>query len=128
MINHESEVYAETAEAIRKQYGRDVYVCGEELSDTPPRFPAVTIVQTGNAVNNRYSTFEQIENVSSESYKIEIYSNRQTEQNEETLAILSVIDTVMAGMRYRRTYNNRVQNADTTILRRVVRYTKSNSI
>lgn len=127
MIDKELDVYSYVAAALRAEFP-NIYIVGTELSSTPPRFPAVSIVQTNNAVRAEYSTFESIENVVQEDYKTETYSNLITGKEAETKAITAVISKAMNDLRYERTFCEPVANGDPTINRRIARFTKRNVI
>ena len=70
MIDKESEIFAAVAKALRAKF-EGIYVIGAEMTSTPPKFPAVSFVQTNNAIRNEYSTFNSLENVVNEDYKAE---------------------------------------------------------
>ena len=70
-----SYVFEVVASKLREEYGIDnIYITGEEISNTPPKFPAVCIMQSDNIINTDYSTFNENENVAIETYKIEVVS------------------------------------------------------
>lgn len=123
MINCESKVFDNVASALRSKFD-DIYIIGVEISDVPPRFPAVSIVQTQNEVNTSGSTFEHVENVASEEYKIEVCSNLESpkEAKEQIIEIISIIDGVMGGLYYVRSFCQPIPNADTKYTRRIARY------
>ena len=126
MIDNELLIFDAVAAALREQF-QPIFVSGVELVDSPPQFPAVSIVQTNNEVNTRGSTFERVDNVVSETYTFNIFSNLENlrDAKEQIRAITEVIDEVMSGLYYPRVLSQPIANADTKISRRVVRYTKS---
>lgn len=127
MIDKETEVFKAVATALRKQI-KGIYVIGAEMSPTPPKFPAVSFVQTNNAIRTEYSTFYNLENVVTEDYKAEVYSNLEKGKEAQTKEITSIISYVMGGFGYERTFCEVVPNADATINRRLSRYRKNNVI
>ncbi len=127
MIDKESEVFKAVSTALRKKY-KSIYVIGAEMSSSPPKFPAVSFVQTNNAVKEEYATFESVENVATEDYKAEIYSNLEKGKETETKEITGVISDVMSGLGFARTFCEIVPNNDATINRRMSRYRKQNVI
>lgn len=127
MIDKETEVFKAVASALRKKY-KGIYVIGTELSSTPPKFPAVSIVQTNSMVKSEYSTFNSLENVVREDYKAEVCSNLEKGKEAQTKEITGVISDVMCGLGYERTFCEIVVNADATVNRRLSRYTKNNVI
>ena len=127
MIDKETEVFKAVATALRKQI-KGIYVIGAEMSPTPPKFPAVSFVQTNNAIRTEYSTFYNLENVVTEDYKAEVYSNLEKGKEAQTKEITSINSYVMSGFGYERTFCEVVPNADATINRRMSRYRKNNVI
>lgn len=129
MIDYEDIVFSSVADELRKQFS-DIYIIGTEWSDAPPRFPAVSVVQIGNEVNEKYSTFDSVENVASEEYKFEVCSNLESARSakQQTKDIVSVIDGVMNGLSYPRVFCQPIPSADDKISRRVARYKKTNVI
>ena len=127
MIDKEKELFNEISSALRQHF-KGIYVIGAEMSPTPPRFPAVSFVQTNNAVRTEYSTFDSLENVVSEDYKAEVCSNLEKGKEAQTKEITSVISDVMSSFGYERTFCEVVPNADSTINRRMSRYRKNNVI
>ena len=127
MIDKETAVFKAVSTALRKKY-KGIYVIGAEMSPTPPKFPAVSFVQTNNAVKGEYSTFDSLENVVSEDYKAEVFSNLETGKEAQTKEITKVISDVMSTFEYARTFCEVVPNTDSTINRRMSRYRKNNVI
>jgi hypothetical protein len=103
-------------------------VIGAEMSDAPPKFPAVSFVQTNNSIKTEYTTFDSLENVVSEDYKAEVYSNLEKGKEAQTKEITSIISDVMSNLGYERTFCEVVPNTDATINRRMSRYRKNNVI
>lgn len=128
MIDNEDLIYEKVSTALREKF-ETIFITGIELVDTPPQFPAVSIVQTNSAVNAKYSTFEKVDNVASEQYKFEACSNleSQKEAKKQTQEIITIIDGVMSELFYIRTFNQPIASADSKITRRVARY-KNDSI
>ena len=127
MIDKESQMFKAVADALRIKF-KDIYVIGAEMSDAPPRFPAVSFVQTNNAVKTEYATFNSLENVAGEDYKAEVYSNLEKGKEAHTKEITSIISDVMSALGYERTFCELVPNTDATINRRMSRYRKNNVI
>ena len=127
MIDKETEIFEAVATALRQKI-KGIYVIGAELSPTPPRFPAVSFVQTNNAVKTEHSTFDSLENVVTEDYKAEVCSNLENGKEAQTKEITAVISGVMSDLGYERTFCEVVPNADSTINRRMSRYRKNNVI
>ena len=127
MIDKETEIFKAVSKALRNKY-KGIYVIGAEISSTPPKFPAVSFVQTNNALRTEHSTFDSLENVVREDYKAEVYSNLEKGKEAQTKEITGVISDVMSGFEYERTFCEVVPNTDVTINRRMSRYIKNNVI
>lgn len=127
MIDNEKELFEAVATALRNKF-KSIYVIGAEISDAPPRFPAVSFVQTNNATRTQYSTFDSLENVVGEDYKAEAYSNLSKGKEAQTKEIISVISDAVAGFGYERTFCEPIPNMDATIARRMARFRKNNVI
>lgn len=129
MIDYEDIVYDEVSSMLRAEF-EGIFIIGVELTDAPPQFPAVSIIQANSKVNDRYSTFDYVENVASEEYRFDIYSNLEDQKDakQQTKDILAVIDGVMSDLFYIRSFCQPVPNADTKFTRRVARYKKDNVI
>ena len=127
MIDKETEMFKAVADALRIAFN-GIYVIGAEMSDAPPRFPAVSFVQTNNSVKTEYSTFFSLENVVGEDYKAEVFSNLSTGKEAQTKEITKVISDIMSSFGYERTFCEIVPNNDSTINRRMSRYRKNNVI
>lgn len=126
MIDHEDYIFKVVASKLREEYGVDnIYIIGEELSNTPSKFPAVSIIQSDNLINTQYCTLENSENVAIESYKVEVVSNYE---KEECKKIISIVNDVFNDIGYLRTFNQSVKSADSTLYRRIARFKNSNSI
>ena len=127
MIDKEKEIFKAVSTVLRQKF-KGIYVIGAEMSDAPSKFPAVSFVQTNNAVKSNFSTFDGLENVVTEDYKAEVFSNLEKGKETQTKEITSVISDVMSGLGYERTFCEVVPNTDATINRRMSRYRKNNVI
>ena len=127
MIDKEQEIFKAVAAALRNHF-EGIYVIGTEMSPTPPKFPAVSFVQTNNAIKAEYATFKKIENVVTEDYKAEAFSNLSKGKEAQTKEIINIISDVMSDLGYERTFCEIVPNTDATINRRMSRYRKNNVI
>ncbi len=127
MINKEIEVFIFVADKLRNKFS-SIYVIGTELSATPPKFPAVSIVQSNNAINETYTTFSSLENVVKEDYKVEVYSNLEKGKETQAMEVTTVISDAMSELGYVRTFCEPIPNADSTVHRRMSRYRKNNVI
>ena len=127
MIDKENEIFNAVATGLRKKF-KGIYVIGAEISTAPSKFPAVSFVQTNNAVKGEYSTFTILENVVGEDYKAEVYSNLLEGKEAQTKEITAYISDILGGLGYERIFCEQVINADPTINRRISRFRKNNVI
>lgn len=127
MVDKEQEVFKKVATALREIY-KKIYIVGDELTVAPPVFPAVVLRKSNSSVNKKYSTFDDNEVVVTETYYCTIYSNQDTGKTTQCKEIACVINDVMNDLRYSRSYEEQLFNADATIGRRVLKYTKSNVV
>ena len=127
MIDKENEIFNAVAKKLREVFPK-IYVVGTEIVSTPPRFPSVSFVQTNNAIESKYSTFDSLENVVKEDYKAEVFSNLTKGKEVQTKEITSVISDVMCEFNYTRTFCEPIPNSDATISRRMSRYSNKNVI
>ena len=129
MIDNEQLVYDEVSTALRTAFD-GIFITGVEITDIPPQFPAVYIIKKNSGVNERYSTFENVENAASEEYEFGIFSNleSQNDAKQQTKNILAVINGVMCDLFYIRTFGQPIPNADAKIARLVARYKKTNVV
>lgn len=120
MIDIEFDIFDAVADRLRGQYP-GIFVTGD-VSFSPARFPAVSVVETGNSVvaNMRASV---IENAALVMYEVNVYSNKTGYSKIEAKEILSVVDDVLVGLGFTRVYSNPVQNLeDRNVFRIVARY------
>ena len=123
MIDVESIVFSTVASALRAVYD-DIFVSGE-FTDVPAKFPAVTIVESDNAIVQRMRT-TNIENAVTVMYEVNIYTNTVGYKKSEAKDILEVIDDEFSKMGFARVLCNPVANlSDATIYRIVARYQAS---
>lgn len=129
MIDNEQLVYDRVSSAVRTAVD-GIFIIGVEITDTPPQFPALSIIQSNSSVNERYSTFEKVDNVAAEEYKFDIHSNleSQNDAKKETKKILAAIDEVMCDLFYIRSFCQPIPNADGKITRLVARYKKTDVV
>lgn len=127
MVDREKEIFDSIAKELRNKY-KTIYIIRKHLSSVPAIFPAVTIIQENNIVNKKYSTFTKLENVSISTFYIEIYSNDEELKEEICKNISMLIDDVLSKFNYLRKLNQPLSNADDSIARRVMRYTRENLI
>jgi hypothetical protein len=127
LIDKENEIFNAVSKKLREKFPK-IYVVGTEIAQGQSKFPAVSFVQTNNAIENKHSTFDSLENVVKEEYKAEVFSNLTKGKEAQTKEITTVISDVMCEFGYERTFCEPIPNADATISRRMSRFTNRNVI
>ena len=121
MIDVESKVFQKCADAFRAAYPNG-FIAGEYVAQ-PPKFPAVSVVEMDNNVDERAMDNGNIENAVNVMYQVDVYSNLNKGKKAQAKAIVALIDEVLAKYRFVRTFCNPIQNMnDATIYRMTARY------
>lgn len=121
MIDHEPSVFQTCADAFRAQYPNG-YITPEYVPK-PPKFPAVSVVEMDNNVDERAIDNGSIENAVNVMYQVDVYSSLNTGKKAQAKAIIALLDKVLSDHRFVRTFRNPVQNFnDATIYRMTARY------
>lgn len=120
MIDIEFAVYNAVTTDLKLMYP-DVFTTGD-ISASPAKFPAVSIVEINNSVLLSART-AKIENAALVAYEVNVYSNKTGYNKIEAKEILSVVDAAFEKLGFTRTFCNPVQNLeDKNIYRIVARY------
>ena len=121
MIDCEAKVFQACADAFRAAYPNG-FIAGEYVPQ-PPKFPAVSVVEMDNNVDERALDNGNIENAVNVMYQVDVYSNLNKGKKAQAKAIVALIDEVLAQHRFVRTFCNPIQNMnDATIYRMTGRY------
>lgn len=121
MIDYESVVFQACADAFRAAYPNGFI--SPEYVPQPPKFPAASVVEMDNNVDERAMDNGSIENAVNVMYQVDVYSNKNTGKKAQTKEVIALIDGVMAQHRFIRTFCNPVQNYnDPAIFRMTARY------
>ena len=122
MIDVEVQVFDEVARAVLAEYP-EAYVSGEHV-EVPASFPAVSIIEAVNQVDESRQDSSDDENAAVLSYSVNVYSNSKSGAKMECKAVMGIIDDKMRSMNMRRTFSRPVNNAaDPSIYRLVARFT-----
>lgn len=98
-----------------------VFVTGEYI-DAPSKFPAVSIIQTDDAVYRKMIT-ENIENHTHLMFEVNCYSNLTGYKKAEAKALMEIVDEEFSNLGFVRTMRSPAPNIlDATIYRIVARY------
>ena len=121
MIDCEAKVFQACADAFRAAYPNG-FIAGEYVAQ-PPKFPAVSVVEMDNNVDERAMDNGNIENAVNVMYQVDVYSQLNKGKKAQAKAIVALIDAVLAKYRFVRTFCNPIQNMnDATIYRMTARY------
>ena len=127
MIDIENQVFDRVAKRVREQFP-DIFMTGEYVN-SPPSFPAASLVEMDNSVRENTIDSGSNENHANVMYEVNVYSNKTTGKKSECKAIMALIDTEMTAMGFVRSTLTPVPNEyDATIYRMVGRYRAAVSI
>ena len=85
-------------------------------------FPTVIIRETNNQPYRASATDDCSENHTRVTFEIEVESDKDATGRSECETILSAVDGIMQGMKFRRVHKNRPINIDRTVWRQYARY------
>lgn len=120
MIDIENIVFTALADAIRTAYPTaSVY---GEFVEVPASFPCISIVEADNRVLERTRDLDGVEHYAQLMYEINIYTNDASGKKTKAKAIANLIDGIMGGMLFTRTFRGQTPNVDRSIYRITMRY------
>lgn len=121
MINIENAIFNQVAAKVRAVFP-DIFMVGEYVN-SPPSFPAVSLVEADNSTSVNTIDSGSNENHANVMYEVNVYSNKKTGKKTECRDILALIDEEMLSMGFSRSTLTPVPNEyDSTIYRMVARY------
>ena len=121
MIDIESQVFNRVATRVREQFP-DIFMTGEYVN-SPPSFPAASLVEMDNSIREDTIDSGSNENYVNVMYEVNVYSNKATGKKSECKAIMALLDNEMTAMGFARVSITPVPNEyDSTIYRMVARY------
>ena len=121
MIDIENQVFDRVATRVREQFP-DIFMAGEYVN-SPPSFPAVSLVEMDNSVRESTIDSGSNENHVNVMYEVNVYSNKSVGKKSECKAIIALIDTEMTAMGFVRSTLTPIPNEyDFAIYRMVGRY------
>lgn len=122
MINVENDIFSFVAADVREKFP-EAFVTGEYVK-TPPRFPALSIVEMDNSVYQRTRSSDRVENHAELMYQVDGYSNKTSGKKSECRALMAAADEQFAKLGFTRTMMQPIPNIDdATIYRMTARYT-----
>ena len=114
MIDFNNEIFHTVATATRNNH-IGVTVIGE-YTRQPSQFPMVTIDETRNVMVERLEDSSNEEKFAGVTYRVQIFSNKQSGKRAEARAIFATVDAEMRKMGFRRvTYTTTPEIYESTI-------------
>lgn len=121
MIDVENLVFDTVFNAVHNVH-TNLHVSKGFIEETAT-FPSIVVRETNNVPLARTNTDICAENYSTLTYQIEVYSDKAGEQRSECRDLLKLVDGIMQGMKFKRTYMSEPFNMKRTIFRQYARYT-----
>ena len=114
MIDYMNEIFNTLATAVRSSHS-GVTVTGE-YTRQPSKFPTVTLDETENVTVGALEDSSDTERYSGITYRLQVFSNKQTGKKAEARAIFATADGVMRRLGFRRiTYTTTPEIYESTI-------------
>lgn len=114
MIDYMNEIFTPVANSVRNDYPKATII--GEYTRTPSKFPCVTLDETANVTVDSLVDSSDQENFARLSYRMQVFSNKQSGKKAEARAIFALADKVMLGMGFRRkTYTSTPEIYESTI-------------
>ena len=100
MIDFNNEVFSAVAAAVRNRHA-GVTVIGESTRK-PSKFPTVTLDETENVMVDRLEDSSREEKFVGVTYKLQVFSNKQSGKKAEAREIFATADAEMRRMGFQR--------------------------
>ncbi len=114
MLDKCNEVFTNVATSVRDNH-IGTTVTGEYVRN-PSKFPAVTLDETQNVMVDRLEDSSNEEQFAGVTYRVQVFSNKQSGKKAEARAIFATVDAEMRRMGFRRvTYTTTPEIYDSTI-------------
>lgn len=114
MIDVNNEVFQTVATAARNNH-TGITVTGEHTRQ-PSKFPTVTLDETSNVMVDHLEDSSNEEQFAGVTYRLQVFSNKQTGKKAEARAIFATADAEMRRMGFRRvTYTTTPEIYESTI-------------
>ena len=120
MIDIENKIFNGVATEVQVYFSNAAIY--SDAVDVPASFPCVTIQEVSNIVHAKSSDSSALENHAKIKYEFNIYTNLDSGKKSQAKDIQSIIDSVMEGYNFTRTFCSPMPNQDRTIYRIVSRY------
>lgn len=114
MIDHLNEIFTAVATQLRDEH-MGITVTGE-YTRMPSKFPAATLDEIENVTVDTLEDSSGVEVFSGLSYRLQVFSNKQSGKKAEARAIFATADHTMRGLGFRRiTYTTTPEIYESTI-------------
>ena len=121
MIDVENLVFDTVFNGVRTVHsGMEV---SKGFNEETAKLPCVIVREVNNVPVQRMNTDDCAENYSRLTYQVDVYSDKQGEQRSECRNLLNLVDGLMQGMKFYRTYMSEALNIKRSIFRQYARYT-----
>lgn len=85
-------------------------------------YPCIVVKETNNVPVENTATDDCAENHTRVTYQIDVYSDKENTARSECRDLLSCVDEIMQGMKFRRTYMSEPLNIRRSVYRQYARY------
>ena len=114
MLDYNNEIFTNVATAVRDNHA-GATVTGE-YTRMPSKFPAVTLDETQNVMVGWLEDSSNKEQFAGVTYRLQVFSNKQSGKKAEARAIFATADAEMRRMGFRRvTYTTTPEIYDSTV-------------
>ena len=114
MIDYLNEIFTAVAAPLRETH-KGITVTGE-YTRRPSLFPTVTLDEIENVVVDKLEDSSAAEQFSGLTYRLQVFSNKQSGKKAEARAIFATADSTMRGLGFRRiTYTTTPEIYESTI-------------
>ena len=114
MIDHCNEVFTNVATSVRDNHIGTTVI--GEYTRNPSKFPTVTLDETQNVMVDRLEDSSNEEQFAAVTYRVQVFSNKQSGKKAEARAIFATVDAEMRRMGFRRvTYTTTPEIYESTV-------------
>jgi hypothetical protein len=100
MIDHLNEIFTLVATQLREEH-TPITVTGE-YTRQPSKFPTVTLDEIENVMVDTLEDSSQEERFSGLTYRLQVFSNKQSGKKAEARAIFATADSILRSLGFRR--------------------------
>ena len=114
MIDYLNEIFTSVATKVREEH-LGITMTGE-YTRQPSKFPTATLDEIENVTVDSLEDSSAAENFSGLTYRLQVFSNKQSGKKAEARAIFATADGVLRGLGFRRiTYSTTPEIYESTI-------------